>query len=79
MEILSKIKLFVFQAQEMLLNNILATNAVYPFINHKDKIIEIYSVKLNEIFKKIKKCEDGYDINKFLKSKESMKEFKRIN
>ena len=26
-----------------------------------------------------KKCEDGYDINKYLKSKESMKEFKRFN
>ena len=64
--------------QEMLLKNILATNAVYPCINHSDKIINTYSDILNDIFKIIKKCEDGHDINKFLKSKDSMKEFKRI-
>ena len=65
--------------QEMLLNNILATNAIYPCINHNDKVINFYSNKLDNIFKIIKKCEDGYDINKYLKSKESMKEFKRFN
>jgi len=65
--------------QEMLLKNILATTAVYPCINHSDKIINTYSEILNDIFKIIKKCEDGHDINKFLKSKDSMKEFKRIN
>ena len=65
--------------QEILLKNILATTAVYPCINHSDKIINTYSEILNDIFKIIKKCEDGHDINKFLKSKDSMKEFKRIN
>jgi len=65
--------------QEMLLENILATNAVYPCIDHTDKIINFYFEKLNDVFKKIKKCEDGHDINKYLKSKDSMKEFKRLN
>ena len=65
--------------QEMLLDNILATTAVYPCIDHSDKIIEKYSDKLNDVFKVIKKCEEGYDINKYLKSKESIKGFKRLN
>ena len=63
----------------LLLNNILATTAVYPCIDHSDKIIEKYSDKLNDVFKVIKKCEEGYDINKYLKSKESIKGFKRLN
>lgn len=65
--------------QEMLLRNILATNAVYPCINHTDKIINIYSEILNDIFKIIRKCEEGHDVNKFLKVEESLKEFKRMN
>lgn len=65
--------------QEMLLRNILATNAFYPCINHTDKIINIYSEILNDIFKIIRKCEEGHDVNKFLKVEESLKEFKRMN
>ena len=65
--------------QEMLLNNILATNSVYPCIEHTEKIIKKYSEKLDNTFRKIKKCEDGYDVNKYLKSKASIKEFKRFN
>tara|TARA_A100001015_G_scaffold287074_1_gene356459 strand:- start:2910 stop:4949 length:2040 start_codon:yes stop_codon:yes gene_type:complete len=65
--------------QEMLIKNILATNAVYPCINHEDNILNFYFDKLNDIFKLIKKCEDGYDLNKFLKSRDSMKEFRRLN
>ncbi len=65
--------------QEMLLNNILATNAVYPCIYHEDKILNFYFDKLDNIFKLVKKCEDGYDINKFLRSRESIKEFRRLN
>ena len=65
--------------QEMLLNNILATNAVYPSIVHTDRILNLYFSKLNNIFNLIKKCEDGLDVNKFLKSKESIKEFRRLN
>ena len=63
----------------MLIKNILATNAVYPCINHEDNILNFYFDKLNDIFKLIKKCEDGYDLNKFLKSRDSMKEFRRLN
>jgi len=65
--------------QEMLLNDILATNAVYPCIDHKDNVLNLYFNKLDNVFKLIKDCEDGYDVNKFLRSKESIKEFRRLN
>ena len=65
--------------QEMLLNNILATNAVYPSIAHNKKILDLYFRKLNDIFVLIKKCEDGFDVNKVFKSRESIKEFRRLN
>ena len=65
--------------QEMLLNNILATNAVYPSIAHNKKVLDLYFRRLNDVFGLIKKCEDGFDVNKFLKSRESIKEFRRLN
>ena len=63
----------------MLLNDILATNTVYPCIDHKDNVLNLYFNKLDNVFKLIKDCEDGYDVNKFLRSKESIKEFRRLN
>jgi len=57
----------------------LATNAVYPCIDHKDNVLNLYFNKLDNVFKLIKDCEDGYDVNKFLRSKESIKEFRRLN
>ena len=35
--------------------------------------------KLESVFKIIKDCQNGHDINKFLKSKISRKDFKRLN
>ncbi len=65
--------------QEMLKNNILASNSIYSCISHSDKILEIYFEKLDKIFKIIKKCEDGYNINKVLKSSTANTSFGRIN
>ena len=63
----------------MLHDNMLASNILYPSISHTDKLLDKYFIKLNEIFKIIKKCEDGSDIRKYLKSKVSLKDFKRLN
>ena len=65
--------------QEMLHDNMLASNILYPSISHTDKLLDKYFIKLNEIFQIIKKCEDGSDIRKYLKSKVSLKDFKRLN
>ena len=65
--------------QEMLKHNILATNTVYSSISHTDAIIKKYFNKLEDIFKIIKKCQNGNDINKFLKSNVGFEEFKRLN
>ena len=65
--------------QEMLKNNILASNSVYCCTQHNDNIIDKYLNSLNEVFKMIKSCEDGSDINKYLKTKISVKGFQRLN
>ncbi len=65
--------------QEMLKSNILASNVIYPSISHTEKLTSIYFEKLNEIFKIIKKCDEGSDIRKYLKSRISLKDFKRLN
>ena len=65
--------------QEMLKYNFLASNAVYCCIKHNDIIVDKYFDKLEKIFKTIKACEEGEDITKHLKSKISMKDFRRLN
>ena len=56
--------------QEMLKNNIFASNAVYCCILHDDKILNKYFNILNDIFLKINKVEAGKtNINDFLNSK----------
>ena len=45
--------------QEMLKNNILASNSVYTSIAHTNECLDKYSYHLNEIFKIIKSCENG--------------------
>ncbi len=56
--------------QEMLKNNIFASNAVYCCILHDDKILNKYFNIMNDIFLKIKKVETGKsNINDFLNSK----------
>jgi glutamate-1-semialdehyde 2,1-aminomutase len=48
-------------SQEMLKNKILASNTIYASIAHKPKILDRYFDNLNEVFKKIKKCENKND------------------
>ena len=65
--------------QEMLKSNILASNVIYPSVSHTEKLMSIYFEKLNEIFKIIKKCDEGSEIKKYLKFRTSLKDFKRLN
>ena len=63
----------------MFINNILASNSVYCSIKHDDKTLKKYFETLNKIFKLIKNCEEGFDVRKYLQTKVSIKEFKRLN
>ena len=63
----------------MLENKILASNAVYVSIVHDKKIIDEYLQILSEIFKTIKECEDGRNIDSLLKGPVCQSGFKRIN
>jgi glutamate-1-semialdehyde 2,1-aminomutase len=65
--------------QEMLNSNILASNIVYSSISHSKRMHEIYFQKLDHIFSLIKKCEEGFDINKLLKFPTAFSSFGRIN
>ena len=65
--------------QEMLKNNFLASNVVYCCIKHNNSILDKYFSKLENVFKIIKHCEQGFDIRTFLRSKVSIKEFRRLN
>jgi len=65
--------------QEMLKNNFLATNAIYCSISHDDKTINKYFENLENVFKIIQDCENGHSISKFLNSRVSEKEFRRLN
>ena len=64
---------------EMLKNNFLASTVVYPCIKHTNKILNKYFYQLEDVLKKIKECENGSNIKKFLKIKASSKDFKRLN
>ena len=58
-----------FISQEMLKKEILASNVIYTCTKHDKKILNKYYDVLNEIFKKIKKCENGEEsISKLLKT-----------
>lgn len=63
-----------FISQEMIKNNILASNVVYSCISHDNKILEKYFNVLNDIFYKIGMCENNYEnINNLLKVPECIK------
>ena len=65
--------------QEMIKKNFLASNAVYPCINHSDSILEKYFDNLEKAVKIIRICENGADIRRYLKTDISKKDFKRFN
>ena len=68
-----------FITQEMLKQNILATNSIYSSIFHtEDNMSEYYKV-LDSIFKVIKECEDGKDIFSLLEGPVCHSGFSRLN
>lgn len=65
--------------QEMLKKNYLAANSVYVCTEHKQEIIDGYFESLDGIFKLIKECEEGRDINLLLDGPVCHSGFKRLN
>ena len=65
--------------QELLKNNILATNTVYSCTEHSKKQIDHYLEKLSKVFKLISLCEDGRNINDYMDTISSFMPFNRLN
>ncbi len=55
----SNLKYKTLISQEMLKDGILASNKIYVCTEHKEKILNLYYDKLNDIFNKISHCESG--------------------
>ena len=67
-------------SQEMLKNNILASNVVYTSVSHKRSILQKYYNVLNNTFKMISKCKNEEEnIFNYLKSAESIKGLRNKN
>ena len=61
-------------SQEMIKNNILASNVVFTCTSHSENILDKYFYVLNKIFRKINKCENELeDIYNLLEVPESIK------
>ena len=65
--------------QEMLKKGYLAANSVYVCIEHKQEIVNGYFEELEPIFKTIKECEEGLDVNSLLDGPLCHSGFKRLN
>lgn len=65
--------------QEMLSKGYLASNLVFSCTEHKPEIVEEYFEALSPIFKLIKECEEGRDVEGLLKGPECHSGFKRLN
>jgi len=65
--------------QEMLANGYLSGNSVYVCTEHTNEILDNYFEVLDSIFYVIKECEDGADVNNFLKGPICHGGFKRLN
>jgi glutamate-1-semialdehyde 2,1-aminomutase len=73
----SKYKNYI--TQEMLKKNILATSTIYPCTEHSKKNINLYLKNLNLIFKKLKTCEKGKNIDDLIENPLSFSPFNRLN
>ena len=73
------IKYKTYITQEMLKNNILATNLFYACTEHTSQHIDIYSEVLDYIFKNIRECEEGKSIDQLLKGHVCHSGFQRLN
>ena len=65
--------------QEMLKKGYLASNSIYACISHTEEIIDEYMHCLNRVFKLIKECEDGRNIETLLLGPICHAGFKRLN
>ncbi len=65
--------------QEMLAKGFLAATGVYVCIDHTEKIVADYFEALDPIFKSIKECEEGRNVNDLLKGPICHSGFKRLN
>ena len=63
----------------MLKKGFLASNICYLSTAHKPEILESYANSLNEVFKLISKCENGFDVNKLLETPLCHNGFERLN
>jgi glutamate-1-semialdehyde 2,1-aminomutase len=68
-----------FVTQEMLKKGFLTSNSVYVCTKHNREIIDSFLNALDPIFKGIKECEDGKDIEKLLESPVCHSGFARLN
>lgn len=65
--------------QEMLKEGFLASNAVYTCVLHTPEVLNNYFEKINNIFKIIRECEEGRNIDSLLMSPVCHSGFKRLN
>ncbi len=65
--------------QEMLKKGFLASNTLYLCTKHNKSILDKYLFHLNNIFRLIKKCENGKSIDTLLHNKKSKTGFGRLN
>ena len=65
--------------QEMLKKGFLSSNLIYVSLVHNHNVINKYIYELDKIFKNIKECEDGRDINKLLDGPVCHSHFNRID
>ena len=71
------LKYKTFITQEMLKQDFLASNTIYTCINHEDQIIDLYSEKMNKIFKIISEFEHSKkDISSLLEMKYALQALK---
>jgi glutamate-1-semialdehyde 2,1-aminomutase len=65
--------------QEMLRKGFLATTAFYACTAHTSELVDRYMEALNEVFAKIRECEDGLDVVQLLNGPVCHSGFKRLN
>ncbi len=73
------LKYKTFITQEMLKKGFLAGTAFYACTEHDDETLEQYKKNLEPVFKQIKDCEEGKDIDILLDSEVCHSGFKRLN
>ena len=73
------VKFKTFITQEMLKNDILASNTIYPCILHNEKNLTKYFEVLEKNLKIISSCFDGNNIDNYLKFGVSSGQIKRLN